>query len=137
MSPQLSDDFLFRLLSKKRVPIKVALLDQSVISGLGNIYACEILYWAGIDPSRPANSLSRSTVGALVVAIQKVLIAAIEAGGSTLRDYVGTSGELGTFHQQFAVFDRVGLSCPRCESACVSKLLVGGRATFFCSEQQH
>jgi len=114
----------------------VALLDQRIISGLGNIYACETLYWAGIYPSRPANSLSMSNVRQLVGAIEMVLVQAIEAGGSTLRDYAGTSGELGTFHQHFAVFGRYGLACPRCESACVSKTMLGGRATYHCPQHQ-
>lgn len=136
MSRELDGEVLFELLRKRRTPIKVALLDQGLISGLGNIYACECLYWSGIHPSRPACSLSRSETRQLALAVQNVLRCAIEAGGSTLRDYQGTSGALGGFDRQFAVFQRHGSSCPRCDSACVSRISVGGRTTYCCSTQQ-
>ena len=137
MSRQLNGELLFQLLRHRAAPIKVALLDQGLIAGLGNIYSCESLYWAGIDPSRPACSMSRAMASALVFAIQRVLLGAIEAGGSTLRDYAGTSGELGVFHHQFAVFERLGFPCPRCASACVSKVLLSKRTTYFCPKVQH
>jgi formamidopyrimidine-DNA glycosylase len=136
MSHELDGDVLFELLRKRKAPIKVALLDQGLISGLGNIYACESLYWSGIHPLRSACSLIRSETHQLALAVRQVLLCAIEAGGSTLRDYEGTSGALGSFDRHFAVFQREGTACPRCHSPCVSKVSLRGRATYYCSTQQ-
>ena len=136
MSRDLDGEVLFELLRKRTAPIKVALLDQGLISGIGNIYACESLYWSGIHPLRSARSLTRSETHQLASGIRQVLARAIEAGGSTLRDYERTSGALGRFDDQFAVFQREGFSCPRCSSPCVSKVSVRGRTTYYCSTQQ-
>jgi len=136
LSDDLDGDVLFKLLANKESPIKTSLLDQRLISGIGNIYACEILYWSDIHPARPSCSLRRRQAHRVAEAIRGVLNAAIECGGSTLPDYAGTAGALGKFHRQFAVFGRHGLPCPRCEAPCVSKALLRGRTTFFCPTRQ-
>ncbi len=136
LSAELNGKVLFELLNNKKTPIKTSLLNQALISGIGNIYACEILYWSDIDPTRPSCSLSRSETHKLARAIHNVLSAALESGGATLPDYAGTSGALGSFHHHFAVFGRHGLACPRCEVPCVSKIPLGGRTTYYCPRQQ-
>lgn len=122
-------------------PVKVVLLDQTVVAGIGNIYASESLFTAGIDPARPAGSVTGAEAERLVAAIKDVLNRAIAAGGSTLRDYVSASGELGYFQHTFAVYGREGEPCPKCAALkrsthTVRKIVQGGRATFFCPRHQ-
>ena len=136
LSDELDGEVLFELLSKRKAPIKTSLLDQGLISGIGNIYACESLYWSDIHPSRPSCSLRRSETQKVALAIRSVLLSAVEVGGSTLPDYAGTSGTLGSFHHQFAVFGRHGFPCPRCDSACVTRAVLRGRTTYYCRTQQ-
>jgi formamidopyrimidine-DNA glycosylase len=112
-------------------PIKARLLDQSVIAGLGNIYADEALHAAGIGPWRPAGSLSVAEHNALAGAIRTILAAAIEAGGSTLRDYRDSTGAPGTFQHRHAVYGRAGAPCRRCGRPLLGDRL-GGRATVWC-----
>lgn len=123
-------DALHRLLSGRSAPIKALLLDQRVVAGLGNIYACEALHRAHISPRRAAGRLSKPAVGRLVGAIGEVIAEAIEAGGSTLRDYARPDGELGYFSKRFAVYDREGEPCP-CGGT-VRRIVQGGRSTFYC-----
>jgi len=121
----------------RQTAIKLALLDQHIVAGIGNIYACEALYLAGINPKRAAGSISLEEFKRLVPAIKKVLKAAIDAGGSSLRDYVQTSGELGVYQNNFAVYDREGQACPDC--TChegVQRFTQGGRSTFWCRSKQ-
>jgi formamidopyrimidine-DNA glycosylase len=133
----LHDEFTAALLSAalagKRAPIKAALLDQRVIAGLGNIYVCEALFRARISPKRLGASVAGVRTTRLVPAIKEVLQAAIEAGGSTLRDYAHTDGELGYFQDHFAVYDREGLGCSRkeCEGTVV-RIVQSGRSTYYC-----
>jgi formamidopyrimidine-DNA glycosylase len=136
LSTELNGQVLFELLTKRTAPIKTSLLNQRLISGIGNIYACEILYWSDLNPTRPSDSLSRTDTHKMADAIHNVLSAAVESGGATLADYAGTTGELGSFHHQFAVFGRQGLPCPRCDVPCVSKVPLSGRATYYCPTQQ-
>ncbi len=135
----LSDEFdaahLAAALRGKKTPIKSALLDQRVIAGIGNIYACEALYHARISPKRLAGSISRERVRALAQAIKKVLNDAIKAGGSSLRDYAHTDGELGEFQHHFAVYDREGEPCPRCGGK-IRRIVQAGRSTFYCPKCQ-
>jgi formamidopyrimidine-DNA glycosylase len=120
-------------------PLKSALLDQSRIAGLGNIYVCEALHRARLSPLRVAETLvdakgaPRRAAKALVKAIREVLEEAIEAGGSTLRDHRRTDGELGRFQHAFAVYDREGERCPRprCRGT-VTRVAQSGRSTFYC-----
>ena len=114
--------------------IKLLLLDQRIVAGLGNIYVCEALHRAGISPLRAGGSLSLERLRRLVPAIKAVLEEAIEAGGSSLRDFASPSGELGYFSKRFAVYDREGEPC-----ACggrVKRIVQGGRSTFYCPRCQ-
>jgi formamidopyrimidine-DNA glycosylase len=125
---------LKRRLAGRTAPIKLLLLDQSIIAGLGNIYVCEALYRAGIHPSRAAGGISLERMKRLVPAIHDVLAEAIAAGGSTLKDFTSPDGELGYFPKSFAVYDREGHPC-RCGGT-VKRIVQGGRSTFYCSKCQ-
>ena len=132
---------LSRALAGKIIPIKAALLDQKVVAGLGNIYVCEALFHAGISPRRTAATVAGKRAERLVPAIKSVLASAIEAGGSTLRDYVQTSGELGYFQHRFAVYDREGQPCPGCvcdpaRTSGVRRIVQSGRSSFYCATRQ-
>ena len=121
-------------LQRRRSPIKALLLDQRIVAGLGNIYACEALYHAGIHPARAAGSVSVARLGKLTAAIDKVLDEAISAGGSSLRDFVSPDGELGYFSKTFHVYDREGKPCG-C-GGIVRRFVQGGRSTFYCPSCQ-
>ncbi len=128
-------------LKGRRAPIKAALLDQSVIAGLGNIYACEALFRAGISPKRIAATVQGGRADKLAAAIRDVLAAAIAAGGSSLRDHRQTSGELGYFQASFAVYDRQGEACPGCtcdraRTGGIRRIVQSGRSTFYCARKQ-
>ncbi|HLL31188.1 MAG TPA: bifunctional DNA-formamidopyrimidine glycosylase/DNA-(apurinic or apyrimidinic site) lyase [Allosphingosinicella sp.] len=127
-------DDLLAALAGRSAPIKALLLDQRIVAGLGNIYVCEALHMAGIAPSRAGGRISRPRLERLVGAIQAVLIAAIEAGGSSLRDYARPSGELGYFSKQWRVYGREGEACG-CGSA-IRRRSDSGRSTFFCPRCQ-
>jgi formamidopyrimidine-DNA glycosylase len=118
----------------RSAPIKALLLDQRLIAGLGNIYACEALHRAHINPKTPAGRVSLERLERLVVAIGDVIGEAIDAGGSTLRDYAQPDGELGYFSKRFAVYDREGHQCP-CGGE-VRRIVQGGRSTFYCPKCQ-
>jgi formamidopyrimidine-DNA glycosylase len=124
-------------LAGRNTSIKAALMDQRVVAGIGNIYACEILYRAGLSPRRRARTVSGRRLERLVPAIREVLRSAIAAGGSSLRDYVQASGELGYFQHRFAVYDREGEPCPNCDcGAAVRRIVQSGRSTFYCAKRQ-
>lgn len=118
-------------LKGRQTPIKAALLDQCVVAGLGNIYVCEALYRAGISPRRKAASVCGVRAGRLYPEIIAVLREAIEAGGSTLRDFAATDGDLGYFQHRFAVYDREGDACAKCNRH-IQRIVQSGRSTFFC-----
>ena len=125
------------VLRGRRTAIKAALLDQRVIAGLGNIYACEALFRARLSPRRIADSVRGLRAARLAAAIRTVLEAAIAAGGSSLRDYVQATGELGYFQHAFAVYGREGEACPGCTcEGTVRRIVQGGRSTFFCPRRQ-
>ncbi|MFL6725949.1 MAG: bifunctional DNA-formamidopyrimidine glycosylase/DNA-(apurinic or apyrimidinic site) lyase [Sphingomicrobium sp.] len=132
---EITAEELKRRLTGRNAAIKLLLLDQRIIAGLGNIYVCEALYRAGIHPKRPGGSISLERLRRLVDAIQSVLGEAIAAGGSTLRDFASPDGELGYFSKAFAVYDREGQPCP-CGGA-VARIIQGGRSTFYCPRCQH
>ncbi len=137
LAPELDSDRLYGLLAKRRTTIKSALLNQEVIAGVGNIYACEALYWANLSPYRLASSVDRIEADQLIVSLRRTLNLAIAAGGATLPDYQGTSGEMGDFQNSFAVFGRNGFCCPRCQRApCVRLDRLSGRPTYWCPTQQ-
>ena len=127
--------YLAEALKGKKTPIKSALLDQRVIAGIGNIYACEALFRAHISPKKLAGSLSKDAIAALAPAIKKVLTEAIAAGGSTLRDYKKADGELGYFQHAFQVYGREGEVCPHCGGR-IARLVQAGRSTFYCPKCQ-
>lgn len=129
--------YLDRVLRAKKTPIKAALLDQRVVAGIGNIYACEALFRAGLSPRRSSHSVPGKRAARLATAIQIVLKEAIAAGGSTLRDYVKTDGALGYFQHSFAVYDRTGHICPTpgCGSR-IQRIVQANRSTFFCGKCQ-
>ena len=121
-------------LAGRTAAIKLLLLDQRIVAGLGNIYVCEALFRARINPRRAGGKLSLERVRRLVPAIKAVLAEAIEAGGSSLRDFASPDGELGYFSKRFAVYDREGEPC-----ACggrVKRIVQGGRSTFYCPRCQ-
>lgn len=117
----------------KRSPVKTALLDQRIVSGLGNIYVCEALWRAGISPLRHAGKISRARVAALVPIIRDVLAEAIDAGGSSLRDHRQATGELGYFQHTFRVYGREGEDCqtPECAEK-IARKVQSGRSSFYC-----
>jgi len=127
---------LLEALAGKATPIKAALLDQRIVAGIGNIYASEALFRAGISPRRLAGALGAKRVDRLVPAIKQTLIDAIAAGGSSLRDYVQPSGELGYFQHAWKVYGRTGEQCERCPGlpACagIRCLTQTGRSSFYC-----
>ncbi len=135
-----SGPVLLDSLAGKATPIKSALLDQRVVAGIGNIYASEALFRAGISPRRLAGALGPKRVNRLVPAIKATLLEAIAAGGSSLRDYVQPSGELGYFQHAWKVYGRPGEPCERCPGppACpgIKSLVQTGRTSFYCPRSQ-
>ena len=139
MGPEpLGDDFtvayLAGALERRSAPIKALLLDQRIVAGLGNIYVCEALHMARIAPGRAGGRISRPRLAALMEAIRIVLTAAIEAGGSSLRDYARPDGELGYFSSQWRVYGREGEAC-HC-GAPIRRRTDSGRSTFYCATCQ-
>ena len=124
-------------LAGRRTPIKAALLDQRVVAGIGNIYACEALHRAGISPKRSAHTVQGQRAAKLATAVRDVLEEAIAAGGSSLRDYVRTSGELGYFQKSWRVYGREGGECMRADCpGTVRRIVQSGRSTFYCAAHQ-
>ena len=137
LSNEFNGPSLAGALHGKKTPIKSALLDQRVVAGIGNIYACEALYGAGISPRRLAKTVQGERAERLATAIHDVLTRAIAAGGSSLRDYVQTSGELGYFQHHWAVYGKEGERCPGCEcKGGIRRLVQSGRSTFYCPKRQ-
>jgi formamidopyrimidine-DNA glycosylase len=132
-----NEPYLTTALQGRKTPIKSALLDQRLVAGLGNIYVCETLYRAGISPLRLAGGLTSSAAAALVPLIREVLAEAIAAGGSSLRDFRQTNGELGYFSKEFAVYGREGQPCqtPGC-SGTITRTVQSGRSSFWCPSCQ-
>lgn len=128
--------YLSTRLEGRKGPIKSQLLDQKTVAGLGNIYVCEALFQAGISPTRKAGTITGIRATRLVPEIRAVLQAAIDAGGSSLNDYVQTDGELGYFQHQFKVYDREGQPCENECGASIKRIVQSGRSTFFCPKCQ-
>jgi len=130
---EMNGPFLVSAFAGRATSLKAALLDQGVIAGLGNIYACEALFRAGLSPRRSARTLGSARAGRLAAAIADVLREAVEAGGSSLRDHARTDGELGYFQHSFRVYDRAGQPCLRegCGGT-VRRIVQNGRSSFFC-----
>ncbi|KAA9006725.1 bifunctional DNA-formamidopyrimidine glycosylase/DNA-(apurinic or apyrimidinic site) lyase [Histidinibacterium aquaticum] len=128
-----NEDYLVARLKNRMTPIKAALLDQKVVAGLGNIYVCEALHRAHINPRRKAGRIGPARIAGLVPVVRQVLTEAIESGGSSLRDYRQADGELGYFQHTFRVYDREGRPCPTDGCTChVRRIVQSGRSTFYC-----
>jgi formamidopyrimidine-DNA glycosylase len=126
---------LFRATRRRSAPIKQVLLAGDIVVGVGNIYACESLFRAGISPKTPASRISRVRYDRLALAIRDILAAAIVQGGSTLRDFIAVNGQSGYFQQTYFVYDRAGVPCKQCESP-VRQIKQGQRSTFYCVQCQ-
>ena len=126
---------LHAALSGRRVAIKQALLAGDIVVGAGNIYACEALFMSGIDPRLPAGKLSRPRADKLALAVRTVLGQALEAGGTTLRDFRDAHGVAGSFQMQAQVYGREGEACRRCGTG-IRRIVQGARSTFFCPQCQ-
>lgn len=124
-------DYLFAASRGRKVAVKSFLMDNHVVVGVGNIYAQESLFLAGVRPTRPAGRVTRAEYGRLATHVREVLTRAIAMGGTTLRDFVGGDGKPGYFQQTLNVYDRAGLACPRC-GALLKGLRVGQRGTVYC-----
>ena len=139
LSDALNGSYLARWALGKKTDLKAFLMDQRIVSGLGNIYVCEALFRAGLDPAKAAARLATRSGKAtppadrLALAIKAVLMDAIRAGGSTLRDYKQTDGKIGRFQNEFAVYGRNGQPCAKgnCRGT-VRRRMQGGRSTFYC-----
>jgi formamidopyrimidine-DNA glycosylase len=126
---------LFARIRARSVPIKSVLLDQAVLAGVGNIYADEALYLAGVRPARAARRVTREECGALVRAIKTVLGRAIETGGSSISDFVGPDGNDGHYQDERWVYSRTGEECRRCATP-IRRLVIGQRSSHFCPQCQ-
>lgn len=132
----LTVDHLKQALKGKTQSIKLCLLDQRIIAGLGNIYVCEALWRAGIHPRKAGGKVTKPQLARLVPAIRDVLETSIRDGGSTLRDYAQPDGELGYFATRFDIYDRTDQACRRNDGGLVRRIAQGGRSTWFCPKCQ-
>ena len=135
LGPDFTAAGLSAALAGRQSAVKLLLLDQRVVAGLGNIYVCEALFRAGISPARPGASITRAEARRLVPEVRGVLEEAIAAGGSTLKDYARPDGELGYFSKAFEVYGREGEPCTRCKAK-VQRIAQGGRSSWFCAKCQ-
>lgn len=138
---KLDADYLYNKLHRKKVPIKVALLDQSIVVGVGNIYASEALFEAGISPLRLACEVTKKECAKIIESVQKILKKAIDAGGSTLRDYRKPDGSEGFFQFSHCVYNKTGQACPNCtcnisQTNGIKKIVQAGRSSFYCTNKQ-
>ena len=141
LGPDFDGCSLAAALAGKRTPIKAALLDQRVVAGIGNIYASEALFRAGISPRRLAYTVQGERAEKLARMVRAVLNEAVAAGGSSLRDYVQTNGELGYFQRRWRVYERAGLRCRGCDcdpeaTGGIRRIVQAGRASFYCPRKQ-
>lgn len=135
LDPAFTGTVLAQALAGRATPIKAALLDQKNVAGVGNIYACEALFQSGLSPRRQAATVTGARAERLVEAVKQVLEKAILAGGSSLRDHVQPSGELGYFQHEWSVYGREGEPCQRCAKP-IQRLVQSNRSTFFCASCQ-
>ncbi|MFW1857866.1 bifunctional DNA-formamidopyrimidine glycosylase/DNA-(apurinic or apyrimidinic site) lyase [Acinetobacter defluvii] len=135
LSEHFNAQYLAEKLKSKNVGIKVAIMDNHVVVGVGNIYATESLFHLGIHPAQPASSLSSSQIQQLVIEIKRILKQAIDLGGSTLRDYSNAMGENGYFQQTLLAYGRAGEMCVNCETT-LENIKLGQRASVFCPQCQ-
>jgi formamidopyrimidine-DNA glycosylase len=131
LGPDFDAAYLRRRLNGRKAPIKSMLMDSSVVAGIGNIYANEALFLAGIHPMRAAGRISATRLAKLVDGVRAVLGSAIDSGGTTLRDFVGSDGRPGYFRQSLEVYERSGEACSRCTKP-IKRIVLGQRATYYC-----
>ena len=136
LGDELTVNHLKSVLKGRKQPIKLLLLDQRIVAGLGNIYVCEALYRAGISPRRAGGRVTGPMLERLVPAIRAVLEQSIADGGSSLRDYAQPDGELGYFATRFNVYGREGETCHQCEDGIIKRVVQGGRSTWYCPKCQ-
>lgn len=129
-----SDD-LYAAARKRSTPIKTLLLDQSVLAGVGNIYADEALFLTGIRPTRAAKRVNRGECERLLTAAQQVMLRAVDAGGSSIRDFVAPDGQLGSYQEQRLVYARTGQPCPQCKTA-IRRVVLATRSSHYCPSCQ-
>ncbi len=134
-STEFTGDTLQGLAEKRRQPVKTFLMDSRLVAGIGNIYANETLFAAGVFPETPVNHITEAQWQAIAVHCQEILSRAIEAGGSTISDFIGSSGAPGYFQLQLQVYGRAGDPCACCATP-IEKRKTGGRATFYCPQCQ-
>lgn len=135
MTDEFDPGYLSRILKNRKTAVKNLLLDQNLIAGIGNIYADEALFAAGIRPDRPAGSLNEDELEALCGAIKEVLAKSIDQRGTTFRDYRDGYGKSGNFQSFLKVYGREGEECARCKAGLIRKK-IGGRSSYFCPECQ-
>ncbi len=133
----LTPQYLLKKLANRKCAIKLSLLNQEIISGIGNIYASEILYKARIRPERPSESINSAEAKEIIKYTRIILEEAIKAGGSTIHDYRRPDGDIGYFQQHHCVYDKAGKRCPDCKcdiaaTGGIRKIVQGGRSTFYC-----
>jgi formamidopyrimidine-DNA glycosylase len=136
LGPDLTAEYLKVALAGRSQAIKLCLLDQRIVAGLGNIYVCEALWRARIHPRKAGGRVTKPQLARLVPAIRDVLEASIRDGGSTLRDYAAPDGELGYFATRFDVYGRTGEACRRDDGGTIRRFAQGGRSTWFCPKCQ-
>ncbi|ATX81176.1 DNA-(apurinic or apyrimidinic site) lyase [Mariprofundus ferrinatatus] len=136
LSDSFSRDFLAASCNGRKAPIKAVIMDAATVVGVGNIYAAESLFRAGIHPARAAGRISEKRLALLAVSIKQVLLEAIEAGGSTISDFVKADGKPGYFAHRFQVYGREGAPCFRCANR-VKRMVQAGRSSFYCPGCQH
>lgn len=135
LGPDFSGSYLYRATRGRRAAVKTVLMDARTVAGVGNIYANEALFVAGIHPARPAGRVSATRYGRLAGAVRSVLAEAIEAGGTTLRDFVRVDGEPGYFAQSLRAYEREGQPCATCGTP-IRRRVIGQRASYFCPRCQ-
>ena len=135
LGEEFTGEYLYAISRKRQTPVKVFIMDQRRVVGVGNIYASESLFRAGIRPTLPAGKLSRKRCERLVETIREILREAIAAGGTTISDFQGVDGSEGAFVRTLRVYGKAGEPCPQCGNP-ISKTVLGGRSTFYCPKCQ-
>jgi len=135
LSSDFTGEHLFQLAGKRKLPVKQFIMDQKVVTGVGNIYATEALFMAGISPIRGAGNISLKRYQQLAIAIKEILQEAIKQGGTTLKDFVGGDGKPGYFQQTLHIYGKTGDNCPKCQTA-LKSLKLASRNSVYCPKCQ-
>jgi len=135
LSADFTGEHLFQLAGKRKLPVKQFIMDQKVVTGVGNIYATEALFMAGISPIRGAGNISLKRYQQLAIAIKEILQEAIKQGGTTLKDFVGGDGKPGYFQQTLHIYGKTGDNCPKCQTA-LKSLKLASRNSVYCPKCQ-